>query len=99
MNDSDTHEGLLHDACATPRFWSLQTWFNCDCAVGCSPEPSPFVYVGLKILDSRWMTAMRSLMATTMRELATVMPAGRFKVRHERAGKVQGTLEMYMLGS
>lgn len=51
----------------------------------------------LGILDSQWMMAMRSLMSTTTRQLATVMSAGNAKVQHERTGpeSVRNSWDVY----
>ncbi len=53
-------------------FWSLQTWFNSDHTVSCSPDPNQFMYVTLE-----FFAVDNGNKATMMRQLATVMPAGR----------------------
>ena len=48
--------------------------FDADCAAGCSPTRTRTIRIRrVETLDSRWMTAMRSLKATMMRQLGTLM--------------------------
>jgi len=76
---------MLHRDCNASGFWSLQTWFNGDRAVGCSPEPNPFMYVGLEFFP-----VDDSDKATMTRQLATVMPAGSTRFDTGGPGKVEG---------
>lgn len=82
---------LLHDAHAAPRWrrvtlvvsqWRWHCWLLTRTKSICAPR--------LGILYSRWMIAMRSLMAMTMRQLATQMSTGNSRFDMSRPRKCRG---------